>query len=309
MPIADSTLQAWTGKRFPQAARWMVITDHEVREAWKRKGVRLLCYFCWAISLACLLYFYFAANYETLSKIELLRDISRGITIHNALVIDENTYYGWLIGWHSIPICFAVFLAMLTGSGCISRDIKNQALPLYLCRAFGVWDYILGKGASIALYVSSVTLIPTVVLFFCNAFFREDWSLLWRQSSILMAIAGYGLVFVVSLTLLVLTCSSLYKSGRLASLSVIGFYYVSNIMSILLKTSLTAYSEAQGFETFGKWDWISLNNVWICIAAKFFGRSIDMDIGFGTAVLTLTVMCVLCLYILRRRVRAFEVMK
>ena len=40
---------------------------------------------------------------------------------------------------------FAFFVALLVGPPLVSRDLRNNALPLYLCRPFSRTEYVMGK--------------------------------------------------------------------------------------------------------------------------------------------------------------------
>ena len=40
---------------------------------------------------------------------------------------------------------FAFFVALLVGPPLVSSDLRNNALPLYLCRPFSRTEYVMGK--------------------------------------------------------------------------------------------------------------------------------------------------------------------
>ena len=78
------------------------------------------------------------------------------------------------------PEFFAVFVWLQTilgflftvvnGPVLVSRDLANNALPLYLCRPFSRWEYVAGK-ASVLLFVWSViTWIPGLLLFLFQSY-------------------------------------------------------------------------------------------------------------------------------------------
>lgn len=305
MPIADQTLQPWEGVRQPQPLRWLVITEHEIRRAWKRKGVRFLCFLCWGISFLFGIIFYIASNYDQLAMLLPDKDL-----VVDFLVMDASDYHRLITFWHGFPLSLCLFLAVAVGAGSITEDLKSQALPLYLSRALSPWDYILGKGMAIALYVASITVVPVTLLYGLDAFFREDWVLLFRQANVLAAIWLYGFMLVVSLTLLVLMFSSVQKNSRFSVTTVLGYYYLSFGMAEILEYNLVAYDTRDNqLHTIGVWGWMSIVEVWECIAAKLFGQPHPewVDIGFGTALVAWGVCVGICLLVLRRRIRGLEV--
>lgn len=305
MPIADQTLQPWLGIRRPQPLRWMVITEREILHAWKRKGVRILCYLCWGIFMIFGAIFYISSNYDQLSAIFPDKEL-----VAEFLVIDANDYHTLITFWHRFPISLCLFLAVAVGAGAITEDLKSQGLPLYLSRALSPWDYVLGKGMGVALYVAAVTVAPVTLLYGLDAFFREDWGLLWRHANILAAVWLYGFILIVSLTLLVLMFSSLQKNSRFSVMTALGYYYLSFGMAEILENNLVAYdTRDQQLHTIGVWGWMSIYEVWECIAARLFGLPHPdwVDIGFGTAVAAWVVCVGICLLVLRRRIRGMEV--
>ena len=54
----------------------------------------------------------------------------------------------------------AFVLTAFTGPGLISPDIANGALPLYFCRPFSRAEYVLGKTSVLAILLSQITWIP-----------------------------------------------------------------------------------------------------------------------------------------------------
>lgn len=230
--------------------------------------------------------------------------------VEQFLTIQPEDYFDFALGWQATAFPLAVFLAISVGCGLIALDMKNQVLALYLSRALSPWDYIMGKGSCIAFYVASVTLVPGVLFYILNAVLREEWSMLWRNAWMLAAILAYGIIFVISITLIVLALSSLHKSVRLSAVTAIGFFYLSHIAYLLLD-SVLVYYDAVHNETvkLGHWGWLSIQAVWQTLAAALFKQELPADIGVTAAAASLIGLCLLCLFVLKLRVRALEVVK
>ena len=113
---------------------------------------------------------------------------------------------------------FAFVLALLVGPPLVSRDLRNNALPLYLCRPFSRTEYVMGKMSVILILLSAVTWIPQLLLFPAIvsrgfAWFRAN---LWIASAIVIG----SVVWILLLALLSQTISALVKWRVVASAAV-----------------------------------------------------------------------------------------
>src|SRR5207237_5889606 len=78
------------------------------------------------------------------------------------------------------------FLAMLVGPQQVSRDLTNNALPLYLCRPFSRTEYVVGKILIVILLLSAISWVPGLILFLLESYL-EGWS--WFVENAWMASA------------------------------------------------------------------------------------------------------------------------
>jgi hypothetical protein len=53
-----------------------------------------------------------------------------------------------------------IILALLIGPQQVSRDLTNNALPLYLCRPFNRTEYVVGKMSIVIILLSTITWVP-----------------------------------------------------------------------------------------------------------------------------------------------------
>src|SRR5207247_9991194 len=98
-------------------------------------------------------------------------------------------------------IMIRYFLTILVGPQHISRDLTNNALPLYLCRPFSRTEYVVGKMSIVIILLSAITWIPTLLLFLFQSYL-EGWS--WFSENIWIASAIFigCLVWIMLLELL-----------------------------------------------------------------------------------------------------------
>ena len=87
---------------------------------------------------------------------------------------------------------FAFFLTLLIGPPLVSRDLTNNALPLYLCRPFSRAEYVVGKMAVLLILLSLITWVPGLLLFLFQAYLEGGG---WIAANLWIA----GAIFVGSL--------------------------------------------------------------------------------------------------------------
>jgi ABC-type transport system involved in multi-copper enzyme maturation permease subunit len=195
-------------------------------------------------------------------------------------------------------------LTVLIGPVLISRDLANNALPLYLCRPFSRAEYVIGKMSVLMILISAITWVPGVLLFAFEAYLEGGG---WLASNYWMA----GSIFVVSwvwiilLALLSVTMSAWVKWRMAASAGLFGLFIISNVMGITINQVLRTR-------------WGSLFNLTIVmktIEDSLFRRPNTMGLPdwmvlpTGAAWIMLGLFCAFCLFLLTRKVRAYEVVR
>lgn len=95
----------------------------------------------------------------------------------------------------------------LAGSILIGNDIRFGSLAFYLAKPISRWDYLLGKGIAVAVFINLLTTAPAVLLFVQYGFL-EDWEYFVEKSGLLVGILGYGLILTASLTTVLLATAT-----------------------------------------------------------------------------------------------------
>jgi ABC-type transport system involved in multi-copper enzyme maturation permease subunit len=119
-------------------------------------------------------------------------------------------------------------VALLVGPPLVSRDLRNNALPLYLCRPFSRTEYVMGKMSVILILLSAITWIPQLLLFLFQsylegfAWFRAICGLRARSSS--AALFGSCLLALLSQTI-----SALVKWRVIASAALLGLFFIPSV--------------------------------------------------------------------------------
>src|SRR6185436_6798115 len=88
------------------------------------------------------------------------------VNVRELLPIDSSFFLTFV----AIQNAFAFFVTLLVGPPLVARDLRNNALPLYLCRPFTRAEYVLGKMSVLLILLSAITWIPQLLLFLFQAY-------------------------------------------------------------------------------------------------------------------------------------------
>jgi ABC-2 type transport system permease protein len=195
-------------------------------------------------------------------------------------------------------IGFAILLSVFGGAGLIANDLRTGAILVYLSRPLTRRDYVLGKLCVLLAVNLAVTLVPGIVLYATALSLAPAKYRTWELAWVLPAIALHSLVISLVVSLLALAVSALSKSARLAGLGfvilVVGLEIVRGVVR-----NMTRVPEA---------GLISLQADLRAIGAALFGfTERGLPPGWALPALVLATAAAVCLAILRRRVRAVEV--
>src|SRR6185436_19946990 len=120
---------------------------------------------------------------------------------------------------------FAFVVAILVGPPLVSRDLRNNALPLYLCLPFSRTEYVMGKMSVLLILLSGITWVPQLLMFLFQSYLEGfAWltSNLWIASAIIIA----GVVWILLLALISQTLSALLKWRIVASAAMLGLILI-----------------------------------------------------------------------------------
>jgi hypothetical protein len=199
-----------------------------------------------------------------------------------------------------IQSSLAFLLTVLIGPVLVSRDLANNALPLYLCRPFTRAEYVVGKMSVLLILISSITWAPGLLLFFFHAYLKGgNWLAenLWLGWAIFMS----SLVWMAVLALLSMSLSAWLKWRIVSSAALFAVFTIPSIVAVIVN------------ELF-RIPWgslISLGALIQTITDGLFRQSggDPKQLPLGVAWVVLGLFCAGCLALLSRKVRAYEVVR
>jgi len=279
------TYTTYSGPLTPPWSRSMVLFRYSRNKLFRSKlqtGLFVLCFF---YPLLCLLAIYLAHN---LSFLERLGAGSQLIRI-------DNKFFFFFINVQGV---LAFVLTAFTGPGLISPDIANGALPLYFCRPFSRAEYVLGKVSVLAILLSQITWISGLVLFSVQASLAGPewtWDHLWIAGSLVLS----SLIWIAILSLLAMALSAWVKWRIVAG-------------ALLLAVLFFGAGFAQGINAVMRTQsghFINIVYLMATVWTSLFRIDAERSMSSAEAWSALLVYCGICLALLVRKVRAYEVIK
>jgi ABC-type transport system involved in multi-copper enzyme maturation permease subunit len=304
MAVYEHTYKQYLGKLTPEWSRFLVIPRHAFRDVFKSKLFTAFFVVCFIPLLIEAILIYLHHNVNALA---ILR-----VNVRELIPIDAFFFQTFV----SLQAGFAFFVTLLVGPPLVARDLRNNALPLYLCRPFSRTEYVLGKMSVLLILLSAMTWIPQLLLFLFQSYL-EGASWFIDNLSIGVAIFFASLVWILLLALISQSVSALVKWRIIASGALLGIFFIPSIFGEFVN---------QIFQT--RWgSIISLGALMKNVTSGLFGTFVqasthytnwDGRVGREFIVnepplwaswLALFVVCAICLALLSRKVKAYEVIK
>ena len=190
----------------------------------------------------------------------------------------------------------AFILTAFVGPGLVSPDLANNALPLYFCRPFSRTEYVTGKLLVIAWLLAQITWIPGLILFLIQ------WSLAggewfkdhsWLAWSIFLT----NFVWTILISLLALALSAWVRWKVVAGALLLVIFFLGAGLAQAINAVMRTES---GF-------WIDLGTNFGVLCVHMYRIPGSVGISVEEALGSLTLMSALSVYLLWRKVRAYEV--
>ena len=293
MAVYEHSYKPYVGRLTPEWSRFLVIPRHAYRDVFRSKlftGFFALCFVC-PLVMAILIYLHHNVTAMAVFQINL-----------QDLVPINASFFQFLVSFQS---GLAFLLTVLIGPPLISRDLANNALPLYLCRPFSRAEYVIGKMSVLLILISAITWVPGELLFLFQSYLEGvGWAS--RNMWIAGAIFIGSWTWIVLLALLSVTISAWVKWRLAASAALFGLFIISNAigftvngvlrtrwggllnLTIIMKTiEDSLFRESSAAAGLPSWMVLPPTAAWIMLAI-FLG---------------------MCLFLLTRKVKAYEVVR
>lgn len=304
MAVYEQTYKPYKGKLTPEWSRFLIIPQHTLRGVFNSKLFTAFYVICFLPLLVEAVLIYLHHNVTALAIMNL-----------NArqLIPIDGSFFQTFVG---VQGGFAFFVALLVGPPLVSRDLRNNALPLYLCRPFSRTEYVMGKMSVLIILLSWITWVPQLLMFLFQSYlegfvwFRDN---LWLASAIIIG----GLVWILLLGLLSQTVSALLKWRIVASGAMLGLVFIpsvfAGIVNFIFQTrwaniiSLFALMSNITAGLFGTFDRVSGRIQISDFDDNVVREVLLMEPPLWACWAALFIFCAVCLAILHWKVKAYEV--
>jgi ABC-2 type transport system permease protein len=290
MAVYEQTYKSYTGPLTAAWSRFFIIPRYAYEVVFRSKLFVGFFALCFAIPFIGLILIYLKHNVSALQ----IFGASAG-EIANQLPIGNTFFYYGM--WYQGALAF--LLTLFVGPALVAPDLRNNGLALYLSRPFTRTEYIFGKMSVLLILLSAITWIPGLILFAFQSYLDgAGW--FGNNLSIGWAIFIGSWVWILFLSLFVLAVSAWVKWKPVARITLMGFFFVLMGFGATINEVLNVW-------------WGMLLSAWHIIGAIWWSL-FDMGVTdelppAGPAWFALAAGTLLCLWLLYRRVRAYEVVR
>jgi ABC-2 type transport system permease protein len=289
MAVYEHTYKPYEGKLTPLWSRFLVLPRYAYQDLFKYKLFTALFVLCYVCPLVYTVLIYLRHNTAALAVfgIEDPMDIARNIPIGGA----------FFFIFINIQTSLAFIFTVIIGPVLISRDLANNALPLYLSRPFTRFEYIVGKISVLLILLSLITWVPGLFLFLFNSYLEGGG---WMAENWWIANAIFTLSFswLVILSLLATAFSAWIKWRTAASAALFAIFIIPLPIGGAIKEM---FDSDKGFM-------LSLAMAFNGLSKELFRLDwVESFLSAGESWFVFAAYAAVCLFMLSRKVRAYEV--
>jgi ABC-2 type transport system permease protein len=290
MAVYKQAYKNYDGPLTDEKWRFWVLSRYAFSQVFS--GRLLLVYFvlCFVPMLVGGFFIYLHHNLDVLLAFQ--------IPVGELLAVDA-AFFAVLMGVQST---LAFFMAAVVGPGLVSPDLTNGAMPLYLSRPLTRTEYTLGKFAVLSVLLSLITWVPGMFLFLMQTSL-EGAAWMFANLRIAMAIMTGAWVWIATVSLLSLALSAWVKWRPVAAGMLFGVFFVSagfgGAINGILRTD---------------WGWMMnlpmvISAIWRRLFTGAPPSLREYPLPMWSAWLSLAIVCGISIYLLSRKVRAYEVVR
>ena len=306
MAVYEQTYKRYAGPLTPEWSRFLIIPRHAYRAVFNSKLFTAFFVICFVPLLVEAIMLYLRHNVGALAAMNA--------QVRDLFVVDAFFFEVFV----NIQNSFAFLLALLIGPPMVSRDLRNNALPLYLCRPFSRTEYVIGKMSVLLILLSLITWIPQLLLFFFEsylegfAWFKEN---VWIASSIFIA----SVFWILLLSLLTQTISALVKWRVVASGALVALFlipsafglFINEVFSTLWGNTISLIASIKNVTSglVGTFDYVGEIRRVRGYEGTIVREVLLIEPPLWISWTMLFLLCAICLALLSWRVKAYEVVK
>lgn len=277
MPIHPEGYRPYLGTREPSGRSWLVITAAGVRSIITKRLFLALLLAAWVPFVVRSVQIYAAVNFPQASFLNISPRTFRDFLDQQAL--------------------FVFFITVWVGAGLIANDLRSNALQIYLSKPLTRAEYVAGKLGILLFFLLLVTWIPAMLLLVVQVSLAGNLRFLSSNLFLIPAITLVSFLLALLSAFTILALSSFSRSARFVAITYAGVVFFTQAMFGVVAgtTGRTALS------------WLSPSGSINQIGDVIFRLTPRYETPVLGSVAAVTVLIGLSILILRRRIRAVEV--
>ncbi len=286
MAVYKQTYKGYEGRMTSPYTRFVILTRYSYTRLFQSRFLVLFLATCLFYPLGCAAFIYISHNSPLLAAMQLR---TNGLP-----PIDGQFFYVFCVVQGSL----AFLLTTMVGPNLVAPDLANGAIPLFLSRPFSRTQYVIGKMNILVFLLSLITWVPGILLFLiqtgCTGWY---WAKphLWLAGSILLGLW----IWILIISLIALALSAWVKWKIAAGAMILGVFFAgAGFGAAINGVTHTHYGGL-----------INLTKVMHTVWSDLFRRTSPTELSLTEAWSVLVVVCLLCLGLLAKRIRPFEVVK
>jgi len=290
MAVYERAYRGYDGEMTASWSRFLIIPRYALSRVFQSKLFLIFFVLCFVFPIAA------AASIYAMNNLDAVAE-RLGISLTGFEAVE-------LSGWHARfflmiqGVGLSFVLSLIVGPALVSADMRNNGLPLYLCRPFSRSEYILGKFAVLALLLSGVTWIPGMLLIGEQAYLAGgDWISSYWSLPLRFFVASWVWILLVSLVSLAVSATMRLKT--FAAAAMFGVFFVAAAFASIV---------AEIFEM-GLARMLSVHSVTQTLWISLLGIETTTPLPVIAAWISFAVMCGLSILVLYRKVQAYEVVR
>lgn len=277
-PIHDQTYRRYEGARLPMGRAWTIIARNGIRTMLGRRFFLILMIIAWLPFIVRVVQIYLVANVPQAGQI---------VPVNAAM-------YRQFIEQQGIFVFFATIYA---GAGLIANDRRANALQIYLSKPLLRSEYIGGKFTVLAVFLSLVTLVPSVLLLLVHVLLVGSFAFLKANLFLIPSVILASIMRVIVASATILALSALSKSSRYVGVLYSGAIIFTNALYLVLRIILGSTRGA----------WVSITANIEQVTDVMFRQTPRYEVPWLVSLLVLAGLVAVSISVLERRVKGVEV--
>jgi ABC-2 type transport system permease protein len=286
MAVYEQRYKPFPGTLTPQWSRFLTIPRHAYSNIFKSKLFTGFYFVCFVPLLVAAILVYLRHNTSALALLQ--------IPVRELLPINNEFFFFFVYFQGFLAFLATVFI----GPRLVSRDVTDNAVALYLARPFSRAEYVLGKLSVLLILLSAITWVPMLLLFAFQAYL-EGGTWLAQNGWMAWAIFATNAVWILMLALISQAISAWVKWATASRAALIAIYFIPLPFA-------GAINEMFNTHWGGLMSILFINH---SLRSSLFRMTDETYIPVGAAWVMLFLFYGVSLWLLSRKVRAYEVIK